>query len=133
MLCLVNTSKNVNKEERDGGYYAVKGFLYQFDMTIKTILNNPSQEVLFEQVQDISYENFIIQVKHKESQTYSNSKIRKPVIQLLDLHKGDESKKYRLHCYFRNTVSHKKYLSMDELNDILSNEQSNYTNQQKNF
>ncbi|WP_339304933.1 hypothetical protein [Paenibacillus sp. FSL R5-0519] len=123
-------SENVNKD-RDGGYYAVKGFLYQFDMTIKTILLNPSQDVLFEQLQDISYENFIIQVKHKESQTYAHSKIRKPIVQLLDLHKEDESKKYRLHCYFKNTVSHKKNLSIKELNDILSVEKSNYTAQQK--
>ncbi|PIH57519.1 hypothetical protein [Paenibacillus sp. LK1] len=120
------------KEERDGGYYAVKGFLYQFDMTIKEVLKNPLQDVLFEQVQDISYEDFIIQVKHKESQVYSPSKIKKPIIQLLDLHKENDRKKYRLHCYFKNTVRHTKKLSINELDIILSDKSSAYSVPQKN-
>lgn len=115
---MVAPTLKTNKEDRDGGYYAVKGFLYQFDMTIKAILTNPSEDILFEQIQDISYEDFIIQVKHKESQTYTPSKIRKPIIQLLDLHKHDGNKKYRLHCYFNNMISHKKNLNIKELDEI---------------
>ncbi len=40
--------------EDDGGYYAIKGFLYQFDKTLIEILNNPKTCVAFENQQDIN-------------------------------------------------------------------------------
>lgn len=63
--------------QEDGGYYAVKGFLYQYDKTIFEILKNPETEIKFELVQDINYEDYVIQIKHKETQDFYNSKISK--------------------------------------------------------
>lgn len=80
------------EDESDGGYYAIKGFLYQFDSTLMTILINPKSDINFEQVQDIAYEDYVIQVKHKETQTYSESKVRKPIIQLMNLFQKNNQK-----------------------------------------
>ena len=80
----------------DGGYYAIKGYIYQFDKTLIDVLENPNTEVEFEQKQDISYQDFVIQVKHKETQNYYNSTIRKPVIQLIDLFEKNQSQKIRV-------------------------------------
>jgi hypothetical protein len=64
----------------DGGYYAIKGFLYQFDKTLIEILKNPDAVVMIEHREDIDYRDFVIQVKHKETQDYKYHKIRKPVM-----------------------------------------------------
>ena len=78
-------------EQIDGGYYAIKGFLYQFDTAITEILCNPAVEVGIERNQDIDYQDFVIQVKHKETQDYKNHKIKKPILQLLEMFKQDQS------------------------------------------
>ena len=57
-------------ENKDGGYYAIKGFLYQFDKAIIEVLTNPNAIVGVEEKQDIDYQDFVIQVKHKETQEY---------------------------------------------------------------
>ena len=62
---------NAPAKEKDGGYYAIKGFLYQFDVTIQEILVNAEKDVQFEQIQDINYDDYVIQIKHKETQEYS--------------------------------------------------------------
>lgn len=98
----MNSQVNAAPEERDGGYYAIKGFLYQFDITLLEILNNPGTRVQFEQIQDINYDNYVIQVKHKETQDYSDSKIRKPIMQLIDIFNQDNSKKLNLYCHFKD-------------------------------
>ncbi|NIK22886.1 hypothetical protein [Paenibacillus lupini] len=116
----------VVEDNYDGGYYAIKGFLYQFDSTLLTILKNPNIDVKFEQVQDISYEDYVIQVKHKESQTYSDSKIRKPVLQLMNLFQKDTEKKYALYCYFKDKPILEKNLKLSELDSILGAEKKNY-------
>lgn len=41
----------------DGGYYAIKGFLYQFDNAILEIMDNPDKEVGIEHIQDINCDN----------------------------------------------------------------------------
>lgn len=75
----------LDKQDKDGGYYAMKGFLYQFDATLMKILKHPNQKIRFEVEQDIDYEKFVIQVKHKEAVKYSPSKIRGAIKQLIDL------------------------------------------------
>lgn len=67
---------------QEGGYYAIKGFLYQFDKTIIEVLRKPTTKVAFETVQDINYEDYVLQIKHKETQTYSPSRIQRAVGQL---------------------------------------------------
>lgn len=106
--------------DEDGGYYAIKGFLYQFDKTILEILDNPEKEVLVEHIQDIEYENYVIQVKHKESQNFSYSKIKKPIIQLLYLFKKNNSLKFCLYCHFKDKTPQMLTISnVDVLNEIL--------------
>ena len=107
--------------EEDGGYYAIKGFLYQFDKTIIELLNiDENTSISVEQIQDINYEDYVIQVKHRESATYSKSKIRKPVIELIDLFIKDKNKKFRLYAYFSDKEPCViEYSTADEIRDIL--------------
>ena len=53
----------------DGAYYAIKGFIYQFDKTILEILNQNDENkfVKIEQEQDLEYENYVVQVKYYET------------------------------------------------------------------
>lgn len=77
-------------------------------------------EIHIEDIQDINYENYVIQVKHKETATFTNSKIREPIIQLLELYKKDNSKKFYLHGYFMDQQSREvKYSKVGELDEVL--------------
>lgn len=104
----------------EGGYYAIKGFLYQFDKTLIEVMNNPETEIAFENQQDIDYENYVIQVKHKETQKYAAHKIRKPVEVLLELFAQDSGKKLCLYCHFADTAPKDWHLTLDELDSIIS-------------
>ncbi len=110
----------------DGGYYAIKGFLYQFDTAITKILNNPAVEVGIERRQDIDYQDFVIQVKHRETQDYQNHRIRKPILQLLEMFKQEQSQRFCLYCYFRDRTPGKWYPSLAELDSILGNRKVDY-------
>jgi hypothetical protein len=44
MLCHENW-RNRMTDENDGGYYAIKGFLYQFDKTLIEIISNPDAHI----------------------------------------------------------------------------------------
>lgn len=105
----------------DGGYYAIKGFLYQFDKTMIELLNNHEDTIIYiEKIQDINYEDYIIQVKHKETAKFSNSKVREPIIQLLDLYSKDNSKKFCLYGYFEDrTPEVITFTKVEQLNEIL--------------
>ena len=134
--------------QEEGGYYAIKGFLYQYDKAILKILSrDEGVPVYIERIQDIDCENYVLQVKHKEAADYSASKIREPIIKLLDTFVNDMSKKFCLYAYFRNQKPHSiKFKTVQELKDILKyrdkekteNLQGKYTNEQmesfiKNF
>jgi hypothetical protein len=41
-----------------------------------------------------------MQVKYKETQEYTNIKIREPVLQLIEEFKNDSTKSYYLYCFF---------------------------------
>ncbi len=118
--------------KEDGGYYAIKGFLYQFDKALIEILRNPATKVMVEHRQDIDYQDFVIQVKHKETQEYSGSKIRKPVMQLIDMFKDDQSQRFCLYCHFRDRDPSKWNLTLPELDDILGPRKEGYTLYLKN-
>ncbi|MBC2455647.1 hypothetical protein [Clostridium beijerinckii] len=106
--------------DRDGGYYAIKGFLYQFDKTIIDILDNPDKQIFVEHIQDINYDDYVIQIKHKETAKFVYSKVKEPIIQLLRIFKSDNNKKLILYCYFsdRNPEEY-KISSVQELNNML--------------
>lgn len=106
----------------DGGYYAIKGFAYQFDKSLIEALDNPNHDVEIEQIQDIVVSSYYIQVKHKESQTFTQAKIRKPVTQLLKDFLKNKNSSYILYCHFKDQKPDKKSLTMVELDEILSTE-----------
>lgn len=105
--------------KKDGAYYAIKGYVYQYDKTILEVLNNPDTDISFEVSQDINYKNYVLQVKHKEKKDYTSSKIKPAVIQLLKLFKQNPSHKFCLYCYFKNKSPQKWQLSLEDLNEIL--------------
>ncbi len=109
-----------------GGYYAIKGFLYQFDKALIEILKNPSKKVGIEKREDINIQDFVIQVKHKETQKYSPSKIKNAVIQLLNLFKDDKSQKFCLYCYFKDKQRSNYKLNLTELDNILGYKKGDY-------
>lgn len=97
---MVQTVKE--KQDKDGGYYAIKGFIYQFDLTLKEIILNPGTPINFENQQDIDYEKFVIQVKHKEAANFSLSKVKSAIIQLFQLSMIESTKKFKLYSHFKD-------------------------------
>jgi len=114
-------------DEIDGGYYAIKGFLYQFDKALIEVLRNPDIQVGIEQRQDVDYQDFVIQVKHKETQEYKDYKIKKPIQQLIEMFKTDQTQKFCLYCHFKDRDPFKWILKPTELDAILGDQASNYT------
>lgn len=117
----------------DGGYYAIKGFEFQIDKTIITLLNadNDSQ-VYLEQIQDINTDNFVMQVKYKEAQKYTPAKIKEPVIQLIEEYKKEPTKNYYLYCYFNNVDQEKRTFTKVKLDGVLGNKKNNFSQKIKN-
>jgi len=95
-------NKTLPQNRDDGGYYAIKGFLYQFDKTLIEVLDNPDTTVRFENQQDVDYEDFVLQIKHRETQEFAPNKIRKAVLQLMALFVRDPAKKLCLYCHFKD-------------------------------
>jgi len=119
--------------KRNGGYYALKGFEFQIDKTIIELFNaNDTTPIYLEQIQDIDSDNFVIQVKYKETQKYIPSKIKEPIIQLLDEYKKKPSKRYYLYCFFNDVNESKKTLSISKIDKILGSKKNNFTKTLKN-
>ena len=114
----------------DGGYYAIKGFEYQIDKNILEILKETdvNKAINIEQKQDIDTADFVMQVKYKEATKFTPSKIKTPVIQLMDEHKKDNTKKYILYCFFKDFNGYTESTSIDS---ILGSTKTYYTQQQK--
>ena len=106
----------------DGGYYALKGFLYQFDKTLLEALANPTSTIHFENQQDIDYDEFVLQVKHKETQDFSPGKIRRPVEDLLRFSHDYPTKQIVLYCHFRDKTPGDWKLTSADLNSIIGDE-----------
>lgn len=119
----------------DGGYYAIKGFEYQIDKAILEILNedNEGKQINIERIQDIDSGDFVMQVKYKETQKFTPSGIKEPVIQLLHEFKKDPTKKYYLYSYFGdlngydNFININKAISIENLDKILGNKKDGFT------
>ncbi len=110
----------------DGGYYAIKGFTFQFDKTISEVISNKGDVIAVEQIQDLGRNDYYIQVKHKEALEYSPSKIRKAVRQLIDDFRDNRNRTYSLYCYFKDQTPSIQQLSVDELDKILGKEKDEY-------
>lgn len=113
-----------HSQDRDGGYYAIKGFMYQFDITMIEILKNKDKDIFVEYQQDLNYEDYVIQVKHKETQKFSFVKLKDAIIQLFLLSLGTE-KQFKLYCHFKDkNIGTKVTLSKDRLESWLENDYS---------
>lgn len=112
----------------DGGYYAIKGFEFQIDKTILELFKaDDTTSVCLEQIQDINTNDFVMQVKHKETQKYTPVKIKEPVIQLINEFQKFPTKKYYLYCYFNDVKEEKRNLTNSELDRVLGNKKDNFT------
>jgi hypothetical protein len=115
----------------DGGYYAIKGFTFQFDKSLLEVLANQESDVEIEQIQDIGVDNYYIQVKYKEAKTYSPSKVKDPMVRLLKCFIGDKSKKFHLYCYFSDKSPERVELTTEELDQILGTKKDCFTQDDK--
>ncbi|MFF1515242.1 hypothetical protein [Streptomyces sp. NPDC058305] len=103
---------------RDGGYNALKGFIFQFDASLLRIYDDPSREFTIEGEQDLSVEDSYIQVKHR-NQKFSISAISDAVRQMLAQFASDREKQFILYCYFQDrTPGSELTLNVDELTRI---------------
>jgi len=114
----------------DGGYYAIKGFEYQIDKNILEILKQSdiNKPVNVEQNQDIDSSDFVMQVKYKEAVKFVPSAIKKPLIQLIEEFKLDNTKKYILYCFFGDFNGYTELTSIDT---ILGSSKNNYSTKEK--
>lgn len=118
-------------KEQQGGYYALKGFIYQFDKSLLEILSNKKQNIQIEQIQDIEVEDFFIQVKYKETQSFAYSKIKPAVLQLFRLFLENKNKKLKLYCFFEDTQPYTKILTIKDLNKILGADSRSFSGDAK--
>ena len=112
----------------DGGYYAIKGFEYQIDKTLIEVLTARDHEsvICLEQIQDINTDDFVMQVKYKESAKLMPSVIRNPIVQLISEYNSVPTKNYILYCYFGDTNGYSETVDIDFLNEILGSESKKF-------
>jgi hypothetical protein len=112
----------------DGGYYAIKGFEYQIDKTLIEVLTASDHEsiICLEQIQDINTDDFVMQVKYKESAKLIPSVIRNPIVQLISEYNSVPTKNYILYCYFGDTNGYSESVDIDFLNEILGSESKKF-------
>lgn len=114
----------------DGAYIALKGYCFQFDKTILEIFQNPTSSIAIEQIQDFGYDDYIVQVKHHDtdySKAQRKAKKKKPILQLLDEFKKEKNKQYLLYIYFKGVSPSKTNLNLSGLNSILGSDASSFT------
>jgi hypothetical protein len=114
------------KQMQMGGYYAIKGFIYQFDKSILEVLKNKKINITIEQIQDIGINNYYIQVKYKETQNFAYSKIKKAIRQLFREFVADKKAKSHLYCYFKDKSPSSIKLTTTELKKILLTNKDHY-------
>ncbi|MCD4845992.1 MAG: hypothetical protein K8R25_16050 [Methanosarcinales archaeon] len=112
----------------DGGYYAIKGFEFQIDKTILELFNtDDTTPICLEQIQDINTNDFVMQVKYKETQKYTPAKIKEPIIQLINEYQAIPTKKYYLYCYFNNVKEENRNFTSSEIDRVLGNKKDDFT------
>lgn len=106
----------------DGAYIALRGYKFQFDKTILEIFSNPTKAIEIEQLQDYSYDDYLVQVKYHNTD-YSTSqqkqKIKKPLVQLFEQYLKNKTNNFILFIYLKGVSPSKKSLTVAELDAIL--------------
>ncbi|MGW6012831.1 hypothetical protein [Streptomyces sp. NPDC055210] len=114
---------------RDGGYNALKGFIFQFDASLLRIYDAPSREFTLEGEQDLSVEDSYIQVKHR-NQKFSISAISSAVRQMIEQFAGDRDKRFLLYCYFQDrTPGSELTLDIDALKTITKRDSGEFSDE----
>ncbi|WP_314066105.1 hypothetical protein [uncultured Vagococcus sp.] len=110
---------------------SIKGFLYQFNLTLKYILESESEEIQVEGITediDIQSEKLLtaVQCKYHESKSnYTLADIYKPVLQMLKHYTENKISgntkvvKYVLYAHFPQLAVGEKKLSENDLEEIL--------------
>lgn len=122
----------------NGGYYAIKGFSYQYIVSLIEVLkcNDENKIFSFEQLQDFNDNENIFQMKYKETQHFTNSKIKEPVIKIF-LEYLETKKDYILYVYFPDKINETmEFKSINELDNVLlnckiNNKEYSFTQKQK--
>src|SRR5574343_12420 len=106
----------------DGAYIALRGYKFQFDKTILEIFSNPTKTIEIEQLQDYSYDDYLVQVKYHNTDYTSaqqKQKIKKPLVQLFEQYLKNKTKKFILFIYLKGISPSNKTLTVAELDAIL--------------
>ena len=125
--------------EEEGGYYAIKGFSYQYIVSLIEMLNCKDENKVFsfEQFQDFNDNELIYQMKYKETQHFTNSKIKEPTIKLFSEYL-ETKKDYVLYVYFPDRTDETLlFNTTNDLDKVLLNckidkKEYNFTENQKN-
>ncbi|WP_336637850.1 hypothetical protein [Lysinibacillus fusiformis] len=106
----------------DGGYYAIKGFNFQYDYTLLKLLENEDEEQIMEIeiTEDLGDSSSYIQVKYKERTNYTPSSLKKPVLQLMELYKRDKRSPI-LYAHFNDKGEEEWQPNKTELDVIIGN------------
>lgn len=122
----------------EGGYYAIKGFSFQYIISLIEVLSctDKNKKFYFEKLQDFNDNEVIYQMKYKETQHFTNSKLKEPTIKLFSEYL-ETKKDYILYvCFNDKTNDEIIFNSIDELNNIILNckvekKQYSFTDKQK--
>lgn len=113
----------------------IKGFLYQFNLTLNSLLSASDETIIHVEgiIEDIDIINEMntvsIQCKyHEEQETYTLSKIYKPILQMLKTHLSlkDDKIDYILYAYFPSEESRSIELVDDDILKILNTTNIDY-------
>lgn len=95
----------MEKNYNNGGYYALKGLMQQYNHVLLKFLENvdrPDFAINLEILNDFETEEDSVQVKYHEAKNYSKSLITEPVQKLFCDFKEESSLNPVLLCYFKN-------------------------------
>lgn len=124
-------------DQKNGGYYAIKGFEYQIDKALLDILScqNKNEKIGIEQIQDVNSDNYVMQVKYRETQKFTPAKVKAPIMQLIEEFsrnlESDKSKIYYLYCYFLDKSEGVENVDSAYLKRILGNKDKNFDDKLK--
>jgi hypothetical protein len=119
---VLEVKQGLNIQQMDGAYTALRGYKFQFDRTILEIFNNSNKTIEIEQLQDYSYDDYLVQVKYHNtdySAAQRKQKIKKPLVQLFEQYLKNKTKNFILFIYLKTISPSKKILSVTELDAIL--------------
>ncbi|MEV8525766.1 hypothetical protein AB0451_16650 [Streptomyces sp. NPDC052000] len=88
---------------QDGGYHALKGFVFQFDASLLRMYAEPNRTFQIEGDEDLSVDNYHTQIKHR-SRKFVPSAISPAVRQMVSQFTLDRDRRFCLYCYFPDQV-----------------------------